>query len=82
MLEGIVTQRRVEKMLLKLRDEGVLPENLRPEDMGLIAKNLPDRVYEDCLKEEPEIMEACGELGVKLFSGVVMRVARNIVLGS
>ncbi|MBR4314906.1 MAG: RNA ligase [Lachnospiraceae bacterium] len=82
MLEGIVTQRRVEKMLLKLRDEGVLPENLRPEEMGLIAKNLPDRVYEDCLKEEPEIMEACGELGVKLFSGVVMRVARNIVLGS
>lgn len=82
MLKGIVTQRRVEKMLLKLRDEGLLPENLRPEDMGLIVKHLPKRMYEDCMKEEPEIMMACGETGTKLFNGVVMQVARNIVLGS
>ena len=82
MLQGIVTQRRVEKMLLKLRDEGILPDNIRPEDMGLVAKNLPNRMYEDCMKEEPEIMQACGEMGTKLFTGVVMQVARNIVLGS
>ncbi len=82
MLSGVVTKRRVEKMLLKLRDENIIPEKITPQDMGLIAKNLPARVYEDCMKEEPEVMRACGEYAGKLCSGMVMKLAREIVMGS
>lgn len=49
-----VTKARVDKLLHKLVDEGILNEGFGIEDMGLILKNLGSRVYEDILKEEKD----------------------------
>lgn len=47
-----LTVARVEKLLNKLVDEGVLVEDYGIEDMGIILKNLGNRVYDDLIKEE------------------------------
>lgn len=47
-----LTVARVEKMIYKLVDEGILNEHWGIEDMGIILRNLGDRVYEDMMKEE------------------------------
>ena len=79
-VETVVTKRRVEKELFKMRDEGILPDKVRPEDMGMIARNLPKRIYEDCVKEEYEAVVAGGEYFGKLCSGVAMRWAKELIL--
>jgi len=80
---SIVTERRVEKMIFALRDDGIFPEKLEPKDMKLVAQNLPKRVYDDCLKEEVEVVNAIDELGVQPFSkicnSIVMQIARNMI---
>ena len=81
LMESIVTTNRVEKILFKLRDEGILPEEITPEDMGIVAKNLPKRVYEDCIKEEKEVVERAGEYAGKMSASIAMTIARNILLG-
>jgi len=82
LIDCIVTERRVEKMIFKLRDEGILPEVLTPQDMKTVAKNLPKRIYEDCLKEEPEIVHAAEPLGSKAIADISMELARKIIIGS
>lgn len=77
----IVTKRRVEKELYKMRNEGVIPEKLQPSDMKLVAQSLPKRIYEDCLKEEKDLVISAGEWFGKLSSGQVMKFAREIILG-
>jgi hypothetical protein len=79
---SIVTEARVKKILLKLIDEGLIPENLTPKDMGLVMKNLPKRVYEDVLKEELETVKAIGENASKIISTTVAQIARKIVVGN
>lgn len=81
LISTIVTPRRVEKMIFALRDEGVLSEVLEPKDMKTVAKYLPKRVYEDCLKEEPEVVQAAGEFGGKAISSLTMKIAREMILG-
>lgn len=49
-----VTPARVDKLLHKLVDEGVLDINFGIEDMGVILRNLNQRVYDDLLKEESD----------------------------
>ena len=77
----IVTRRRVEKEIYKMRDEGIFPEKIGPEDMKLVAKNLPKRIFEDCVKEENESVMAAGEFFGKLCGSTTMKHARNIILG-
>lgn len=78
---SIVTEARVKKILLKLIDEGIIPENLLPKDMGLIMKHLPKRVYEDVLKEELETVKALGESASKIISTTTAQLIRKIVVG-
>lgn len=59
----IVTRPRVEKLLYKLVDEGILPEDFSRKDMNIILKNLPSAVYYDCLKEEPGIVNQIENFG-------------------
>ena len=81
----IITERRVEKMLFALRDDGIIPNKLTPTDMKTVAQHLPKRVYEDCLKEEPETVAAVDAIGAqpfsKICSSIVMQMARNIIIG-
>lgn len=78
----IVTERRIEKEIYKMRDEGILPEKINPEDMKLVARNLPKRIYEDCVKEEPEMVKAAGEYFNKTCSATTMNIARKIIMGN
>lgn len=80
-VESIVTKRRVEKELRKMIDEQVLPEKLTPENMGLVARELPRRIYNDCVKEENESVVACGEYFGKMCGSVSMQLARDLVCG-
>jgi len=79
LMESIITRPRVEKMLFKLRDEGVIPSVLTVNDMSLLARNLPPRIYEDCLKEEKETVMAAGEYAGKMCSSLTMSIVRDIV---
>lgn len=82
--ESIVTSARVEKMLHKLVDEGIIPVDFSVRDMQTICKNLPSAVYYDCLKEEPETVNSvdnfgkhCGAVTLKLAKEIVMRRAQQ-----
>lgn len=79
---SIVTEARVKKILLKLIDENIIPENLTPKDMGLVMKHLPKRVYEDVLKEELETVKAIGENASKIINTSVAQITRKIVVGN
>lgn len=80
--ESIVTMRRVEKELYKMRDEGILPLDWLESDMTKVARELPSRVYADCVKEEPEIVNEVGKYFGKFCSATAMKYARNIILGT
>ena len=54
---SVLTKPRVEKMLFKLVDEGILEENYGIEDMGTILKHIHSNILEDMLTEEREILE-------------------------
>lgn len=81
-VDEIVTKRRVEKELFKMRDEGILPEKMTPQDMQLVAKNLPKRIYDDCIKEEKELVESAGEPFGKMCGNKAMAFAREILLNA
>ncbi len=81
LMSQIVTKNRIEKILGKLQINGDLPKTITENDMGLVAKTLTKAVYEDCIKEEKEVMIACGEFVGKLCSFMTMSIARELILG-
>lgn len=81
-VDQIVTRRRVEKEIYKMRDEGILPEKIEPTDMKIVAQNLPRRIYNDCLKEEKEMVVAAGEYFGKMCGSTTMIHAKSIILGN
>ena len=80
-MSQVVTEARVRKEIHKMVDEGLLPEEITPQDMKTIAQYLPKRIYDDCVKEEPEIVASAGELGGKACSSIAMALAKTIILG-
>ena len=70
--ETVVTPARVEKILYKLVDEGILPEDFSAKDMKTIYKSLPLAVYQDCVKEVPEVVNQVEKFG-KYSNSVAMR---------
>lgn len=76
LVETIVTEARVIKLLNKFVDEGILPEDWGAKEMPIVAKNLTKAVYEDCVKEEPETVKAITDFG-KVANGITMQIARN-----
>lgn len=79
---SIVTEARIRKLILKLIDEGKLPANLQPKDMGTVMKLLPKLAFEDCLKEEIESVKLLGEHAGKFISAEAAKLARKIVIGN
>jgi ATP-dependent RNA circularization protein (DNA/RNA ligase family) len=75
--ESIVTEARVIKLLHKLVDEGIVPEDWDEKSMGIIAKNLPSAVYKDCVKEENETVQIIGENFGKFASSLAMKIVKN-----
>lgn len=78
----IVTEARVRKLILKLVDEGKLPAELQPKDMGAVMKLLPKIAFEDCMKEELETVKQLGEHAGKFIAAETAKQARKIVIGS
>lgn len=78
---SVATEARVRKIILKLVDEGILPAELGPKDMGTVMKHLAKRVFDDILKEEPETVKAIGAGAGKFISAEAAKQARKIVIG-
>lgn len=74
----IVNYERVNKMLFKLIDEGIVPIDWDEKSIGLIMKNMPRRIIEDCIKEEPEIVESCEHFG-KIAGSLVGSIVRKML---
>ncbi|AGI11765.1 RNA ligase [Bacillus phage vB_BanS-Tsamsa] len=58
-VNSTMTEARVEKMLYKLADEGIIGEApFQIEDMGIILRNMGTRIFEDIMKEESDMLPA------------------------
>ena len=59
----IVTDARIRKQLLNMVDEGVIPciDGMTQEDKIIAIKNIGKRIYDDCIKEEPEFIVNFGK---------------------
>lgn len=75
---SIVTEARVTKILHKLVDEGILPENWGAKEMSIVAKNLCSRIYEDCMKEEPETVVKIENFG-EIANSIAMKIAKTFI---
>ena len=76
--ETIVTERRVIKQLQKFVEDGIIPESWDEKDLGIIAKNLPRAIYNDCVKEEPETVAQIENFG-KICGSLSMKIARGLI---
>jgi len=79
LVESVVTEARVNKLLHKLIDEGVLREDWDEHDMGLIAKNISGAVYYDCVKEENDTVLEVGEHFGKMSASLSMKIVRELL---
>lgn len=75
-VKTVVTEARVSKLVYKMIDNGIIPENWDETNMSTIARNIGKDVYYDCVKEEPDVVEEVGELFGKLASGIAMSIVR------
>lgn len=62
----------------KMRDEGLIADLEVKQNIQILAKNLPMRIYQDCVKEEPELVNSCREYFGKLCQKRVMKLIREI----
>lgn len=74
----IVTPRRIEKEIFRLIEDNIIPENWDEKSLGIIAKNLPRAVYNDCVKEEPETVSQIEDFG-KICGSLTMKLAREMI---
>ena len=77
--ETIITRARVEKLIHKMVDDGILPEDWGAKEMKIIAQNLFKNLYYDCVKEEKEVVDQIGETFGKLCGSIGMGIAREIL---
>lgn len=75
----IVTKPRIQKVLHKLVDQGILEEDWGIEQMGIVAKHLSRIIYNDCIKEESEIVNQVGNNFGKICGSLSMVLAKEIV---
>jgi hypothetical protein len=73
----IVTEARVVKLLHKLVDNGIIPEDWDEKNMGDIAKNISRDVYNDCIKEESDVVDQIGSNFGKFASSLAMKIVRS-----
>ena len=74
----VVTKRRVEKILQKFVEDEIIPRDYDEHNFGQIAKIIPKALYEDCVKEEPEIVYSVDNFG-KICAKIAMQLVREMV---
>jgi len=72
------TRQRIEKIILKLIDEGQLPIDWDETNMKEISKTIPKLVFEDIRKEEPEAVFSIEGFG-KFSGSITMEIIRSIL---
>lgn len=77
--ESIITEARVRKILNKMVDEDIIPENWDEHHMSIIARNIGKEIYYDCQKEESEIVTSVGQAFGKFASSISMNITRKIL---
>ena len=74
----IVNKRRVQKQLETLVDDNIIPADWDEKNMAVIAKNISRMVYNDCMKEEPEIVKSVEDFG-KICAKLTMGIVRGFL---
>lgn len=69
LVRSVLTTARIDKLIYKLVDEGLLKEDYAIEDMGTILKLLGTRVFEDITKEESDLFAEYEEDSIKRIVG-------------
>jgi hypothetical protein len=57
LVKSVLTKVRIDKLIHKLVDEGLLEETYGIEDMGTILRQLGTKVYDDIMKEESDLFK-------------------------
>ena len=80
--ESIVTKARVEKIIFKLRDEGLIDNEIEQKDVGIIFKECNIRTYEDIIKEESDSITPELDIEVlrKHISSLAKKFAREYLM--
>lgn len=74
----IVTQQRVQKMLYKFIEDGLLPQDWDEHNLKDISKILPNAIYRDCVKEESETVQQIEDFG-KVAAKLSMSIVRDLI---
>lgn len=74
----IVTQQRVQKMLYKFIEDGLLPQDWDEHNLKDISKILPGAIYRDCVKEENETVQQVEDFG-KVAAKLSMSIVRDLI---
>lgn len=74
----IVTKQRVQKMLYKFIEDGLLPQDWDEHNLKDISKILPNAIYRDCVKEENETVQQVEDFG-KVAAKLSMSIVRDLI---
>ena len=74
----IVTPQRIQKMLYKFIEDGLLPQDWDEHNLKEISKILPNAIYKDCVKEENETVQQVEDFG-KVAAKLSMSIVRDLI---
>ena len=74
----IVTPQRVQKMIYKFIEDGLLPQDWDEHNLKDISKILPNAIYKDCVKEENETVQQVEDRG-KVAAKLSMSIVRDLI---
>ena len=74
----IVTPQRVQKMIYKFIEDGLLPQDWDEHNLKDISKILPSAIYKDCVKEESETVQQVEDFG-KVAAKLSMSIVRDLI---
>lgn len=80
LVRTVLTENRVEKILLKKVTDGELDKDFGIEDMGMILKLITSEIFNDCMKEESDIFENQEMDNVrKAFGKVTPQIVKEVL---
>ena len=74
----IVTPQRVQKMIYKFIEDGLLPQDWDEHNLRDVSKILPNAIYQDCVKEENETVQQVEDFG-KVAAKLSMSIVRDLI---
>ena len=74
----IVTPQRVQKMIYKFIEDGLLPQDWDEHNLKDVSKILPNAIYKDCVKEENETVQQVEDFG-KVAAKLSMSIVRDLI---